>query len=481
MGQTDQTLNASGESYVDVLSLDNVSELPDYNSKDIVCQCLSIKRVALTSYLAREREPVSIDDFVYGSGAGSVCSSCNPLLREMLGEEVWVDATIGRVESLSADVKSFQFWPVSGVFYPAKAGQHILLQVYVNGCWEMRRYSLTTPEGETRFREVCVKKQANGVVSNWLHAMQCSEKRIRISQPFGDVTPDIVSSSTLICLVAGVGVTPAISIARSVGNRLGGSRKLILDYSVSRQSDFIFFEALTSIANKQPLFDAYLRVTNDSNYLDKTGIFELVSQHPCAEFYICGPESYAQAMDGYLAEAGVDSDRVMRECFSTPGQRLVDSKALDFIVGSALLVLFVTQDLLNLKLFWLESWQLNDTYRVYSGLLVLLYVLSQFILPYNKSCKVPHVTAKFYKRHKFRGALAPLVFFIHSTHMGVAYLSLLSLVYFSNFAVGLFNHERIKSTATRMAYFKVWLPTHVLLSVLLLGLMVFHVYIVASY
>ena len=136
---------------------------------------------------------------------------------------------------------------------------------------------------------------------------------------------------------------------------------------------------------------------------------------------------------------------------------------------------------MNVKLPWLEQMQGNEPFKIYSGLFIVLYILSQFIMPYNNACKEPRLSVKHYHRHKFIGCLAPLVFFFHSTQLGTAYLLLLSTVYFSNFLVGIFNHERLKFARHRVAYYKVWLPVHITLSVLLIGLVGFHVYVVASY
>ena len=152
-----------------------------------------------------------------------------------------------------------------------------------------------------------------------------------------------------------------------------------------------------------------------------------------------------------------------------------------FYLGLILFVAFLVQDLLQFKMHWLENLQTQESYKVYSGLLLVIYITSQFVMPYNRSCEKSHVSASTYQQHKFRGAFAPLVFFVHSTHFGVAYLLILSIAYFGNFVLGLCNHERIKDPIKRIRYFKLWLPMHIVLSVLTVSMIGFHVYVVASY
>jgi hypothetical protein len=91
------------------------------------------------------------------------------------------------------------------------------------------------------------------------------------------------------------------------------------------------------------------------------------------------------------------------------------------------------------------------------------------------------MAADTYRMHKRRAIFAPLIFFIHSTSFGVGYLFFLSLIYFSNFFVGIFNHELISDAKKRIAYYKLWLPIHIILSLLTLAMIALHIYVVGAY
>lgn len=52
---------------------------------------MSIKRGEVSSLIKCCNEPLTLDELIGRSGAGSVCTCCHPLLREMIGEKVWSD------------------------------------------------------------------------------------------------------------------------------------------------------------------------------------------------------------------------------------------------------------------------------------------------------------------------------------------------------------------------------------------------------
>jgi ferredoxin-NADP reductase len=447
--------------------------LPDYNDDDILCHCMMIKRGEVTPLLKISYKNMSMDDLIGCSGAGSVCTGCHPLLLEMLGHDIWTPVKIISIEKASEYAKTFRFESKGEAFHPAKAGQHIIVQAYIHGIWELRRYTLTTAAEETLYREITVQREAAGKFSDWLHKISETESFIRISQPVGEVTPELVSLKPLICLVGGIGITPVISFLRTIQN----SRELIIDYSASNDDKLVYKDELQELAKPNINF----RLTKQDAHLNQDDIDKLVKQYPDSEFYVCGSSAYSDAILNYLSVAKIDNSLIHIEIFSVPEPNKVNQSKSYLYLGMTLFVAFLAQDLFAWKMPWLENLQTQEPYKIYSGLLLVFYILTQFIMSYNNFCEKPHVSASKYQQHKFRGAFAPLIFFIHSTQFGVAYQLMLSMVYFSNLLLGLFNHEIIKTPIIRIRYFKLWLPLHIVLSLLLITLVGFHIYVVASY
>ena len=454
---------------------------PTYNKTDVLCHCLAIKRGEVTPILKGSAQKIKLEDLIGRSGVGSVCTGCHPLLEEMLGKSIWTSVTIAQISQVSDFAKSFRFVSNDEPLLPAKAGQHIILQIAIDGIWEMRRYTLTTPAAETRFHEITVQREPTGKVSNWLNSITTVGNQIRISQPLGQVTPDLQDSRPLICLVGGIGVTPAIAFIRTLDELSTNNRPLVLIHCVLNTTRLIYHKELKQLANRNNNISVNFQLASTDGLINQSDINQLTGDYPGSEYYVCGPPSFSNAVVDYLDKAGISNKSVSIEHFFAPKAGNTNQSALYFFVGSGLFIAFLLQDALSLKMPWLQHLQTQELYKIYSGLLLLTYIFSQFILPYNKACETPHSSATTYQHHKLRGAIAPLIFYIHSTQFGTAYILVLSIVFFSNFILGLCNHERVTNPLIRMRYFKFWLPAHITLSLLTLTMIAFHIFVVASY
>lgn len=161
-------------------------------------------------------------------------------------------------------------------------------------------------------------------------------------------------------------------------------------------------------------------------------------------------------------------------------------KAVDlwtFRIGLFFLILFPLQAVLGWQPAQLAAWQSNDTYKMWSGVALTGYLGLQWVLPALRMTGRTSLVKRFYKLHKQAGAVAPVIFYIHAMEWGYAYLGFLTVVYFSNIAVGLFSQDVVGSRlgALRKQYTFYWMVTHVFLSVLTVGLTFYHIYIAFAY
>ena len=138
---------------------------PDYNDDDVLCHCMSIKRSDVIPVIEGCRNNLDLDDLIGQTGVGSVCMGCHPLLEEMMGGEIWTSIKVTSIQQTSNDSKIYRFESLGEVFRPAKSGQHIIVQAYIDGVWEIRRYTLTTPAEETTYREIIIQREPTGKVS----------------------------------------------------------------------------------------------------------------------------------------------------------------------------------------------------------------------------------------------------------------------------------------------------------------------------
>jgi hypothetical protein len=151
------------------------------------------------------------------------------------------------------------------------------------------------------------------------------------------------------------------------------------------------------------------------------------------------------------------------------------------IVGLALLTAYYLQYQFDLKLPQLEQLQAGNNYKICSGLLLLTYILSQWRLPIAHWLKL-NIDALSAKKHGhlYFGAIAPLVFYLHASSIGYAYLAALASVYLANSLVGYSSGEFVHPRYKKPYVFS-WTVLHVCLSTSLLFLSVYHAYIALAY
>lgn len=148
-------------------------------------------------------------------------------------------------------------------------------------------------------------------------------------------------------------------------------------------------------------------------------------------------------------------------------------------VGILLLAAFIGQDVLPLKWAWLEAIQQNETYKQLTGFVLFLFIAEQWYLSILRAKGKTQISRRFITIHKYLGVLAPVFFYVHATQLGHAYLLLLSLVYLSNAAMGYTHHKYWNIKSKYYSYF--WMITHVSLSVFVVVLMAYHIFIAFYY
>jgi hypothetical protein len=149
-------------------------------------------------------------------------------------------------------------------------------------------------------------------------------------------------------------------------------------------------------------------------------------------------------------------------------------------VGVILFVLYLVQEIFSLKVNVLETFQTNENYRRWSGLLVFLVIAYQWVLTIVRlKTGNPYTLERFYRIHTWIGAFSPLIFYIHSTKPGFAYLLFLTLIFYANFVLGMVNLDVIKTRAKW--YFQLWMVLHVSFSLLITSVTFYHMWIVFYY
>ncbi len=439
----------------------------------VVCNCLQIRRSVLEHAIANGAN--EMETLVGRTGASSVCGACHLSLQEMVGQAKWEPVRLVDVEPVTENIHTFRFSATAGSLDPAAPAQFVMVKALIGDEWVQRPYTISSAASITTHREITVKRLPDGIFSNWLFDEATSNSPIYMSPPMGDyeLTPD-----PLVCFVAGIGVTPALGLMRSCRQGTCLPESILVHYSVSAENEIVYQQELDEL---QAAYDVRVHLTNVAGHLAFPDVRDIAELHPNARYFICGPERYQKAITEYLDVLSIPEERIHVEIFIPQTLEKRKSKLRYVWLGVALLAAFGLQWWLNWEWAWLEGLQSAESYKRWSGFALGGYLGLQFMLPVTRWFGSINRSVSLYRWHRWQGALAPLVYYVHSTTFGFAAVGFLSAVYFANTVVGLFNQELIANVRWKMRYQRVWLVFHIVLSLLLVALTLVHLYTVFAF
>ncbi|MEB4211636.1 ferredoxin reductase [Mycobacterium sp. 94-17] len=245
---------------------------------------------ALRTLAARITTPLLPDDYLH---------LANPLwsARELRGRVL-------QVRRETEDSATLVIKPGWGFNFDYQPGQYIGIGLLMDGRWRWRSYSLTSApsgagsrpkSGSARTVTITVKAMPEGFLSSHLVAGVEPGTVVRLAAPQGNfVLPDPAPASILF-LTAGSGITPVMSMLRTLlrRNQIGDIVHL---HSAPTRADVMFAAELAALADEQPGYRMLLRETRTQGRLDLSALARDVPDWRERQTWACGPE-------GMLAEA----------------------------------------------------------------------------------------------------------------------------------------------------------------------------------
>jgi ring-1,2-phenylacetyl-CoA epoxidase subunit PaaE len=208
-----------------------------------------------------------------------------------------------------------------------KAGQYITLKVVINDVELRRDYSICSSPKSGELR-VAVKAVKDGTFSKYANQTLKIGDVIEVSAPNGRFVfePNDANARTIAAFAAGSGITPVLSIAKTVLEQEPKS-KFALIYGNKTPKDTIFFEELLALHSQygerfslqfifsqtQEVDSLFGRIERSTvNFILKNNYKDLVID----AFYICGPEEMIHTVSDVLKEHGVAEAKIKYELFT---------------------------------------------------------------------------------------------------------------------------------------------------------------------
>ncbi|HLN10626.1 MAG TPA: 1,2-phenylacetyl-CoA epoxidase subunit PaaE [Xanthobacteraceae bacterium] len=215
--------------------------------------------------------------------------------------------------------------------YAFEPGQHVTLRMVLDGVEARRSYSICTglDDGELR---IAVKKVDGGAFSRFANEALRLGDRIDVMTPQGrfGLAPDPTAARTYLAIAAGSGITPIMSILRTVLTREPGSR-MILIYG-NRTSQSIIFKSMLEdlkdrFLDRLGIYHVLSREAQEVALLDgridgdRIALFlrTVVPADRIDAAFLCGPGDLIADSKTALIRCGVPVDRIHVEYFTTDG------------------------------------------------------------------------------------------------------------------------------------------------------------------
>ncbi len=212
--------------------------------------------------------------------------------------------------------------------YKFVAGQYLNLKLTLDGEEVRRAYSIcSAPEsGELR---IAVKAVKNGLFSQFANAKLKAGDTLEVGSPEGKFTfePQADRQRNYAAFVAGSGITPVLSVAKSVLTSEPKST-FVLVYGNKTPEETIFYQELQGLQSHYVgrFFVHYsytqAKVENELfGRIEKSTVnFVLNNKHKeltFEKFYLCGPEEMINTVSAVLKEQNVAEKNIKFELFSS--------------------------------------------------------------------------------------------------------------------------------------------------------------------
>jgi ring-1,2-phenylacetyl-CoA epoxidase subunit PaaE len=207
--------------------------------------------------------------------------------------------------------------------YVFSAGQSLTLRRVIDGREHRRSYSICAPAGAAP--RIGVREIPGGLFSSWLVREVRPGTRIDVQPPTGSWRADPGTGERHLCVAAGSGITPMLSVAATVLTHPAAQVSLLYGNRTSRT--VMFAEELGDLKNRYgPRLQVVHTLSREprdvellSGRLDGDRLRRLLTTLVPVEVFdhvwLCGPLRMIEEARAVLAELGVPAERVHVELF----------------------------------------------------------------------------------------------------------------------------------------------------------------------
>ena len=211
-------------------------------------------------------------------------------------------------------------------------GQFLTLKTTINGEEVRRSYSICSGIDDD-FMRVAIKRVKNGLFSNWANDYLKPGDQLEGMPPQGSFYSELnVKAKNYMCVAVGSGITPILSIIKTVLQQEPESR-VTLVYGNRRSNSVMFKDDLSFIKNKYLTRFQWINIMNEEDQgadllngridnkkgtaLHASKMIDILSTD---EAFICGPEAMMSEISRGFRSSGLSDEQIHYELFSNSSE-----------------------------------------------------------------------------------------------------------------------------------------------------------------
>ncbi|GAA4886895.1 2Fe-2S iron-sulfur cluster-binding protein [Flaviramulus aquimarinus] len=245
---------------------------------------------------------------------------------------------INKIIRESTTIKSFYLKPKEECeLEDYQPGQFVTVRVKTrSGEVVTRNYTLSdAPNGDNL--RLTIKRETKGQMSRYFHDVLQVGDEIEVSAPMGDFHLNTKSTSPIVLISGGVGITPMISMLEYVSANQRDREIHFLHSSLDKNVQ-PFIKRLNDLKTANPnlklsIYHSTPLKTEKSGldydfegFIDKDGLSRTVSQD--SNYFLCGPSGFMNAMYDHLVDLNVPEEDILYEFFGQ-GKKLGTERSND--------------------------------------------------------------------------------------------------------------------------------------------------------
>ena len=203
-----------------------------------------------------------------------------------------------------------------------KAGQYLTLSYKINNLNVTRPYSIISSPNDAisdkPFVEICIGYRENSISGKYLFENVKINDEFKVEMGLGDFTYNSIrDSKNIVCIAGGTGITPFLSMARSLKDGILDANITII-HGVSNSKDLVLNDEFKELLSDKIKL-VHVLSSNEDNWDGLKGFIDkdIISKYSSNDstYFICGPKAMYDFVLKELNELKVNKRRIRKEVY----------------------------------------------------------------------------------------------------------------------------------------------------------------------